>query len=125
MKVAHAGSGNPLPVAFRRWISEDNAFLQVALRLPQVGRMRFIDIHHIESNVVFVLLVQLIERGNLPAKGRSSITSKNQHNRLLIPERRQPDKGRMIQQRKHEIRRMVSCSQVARPRALPHAFERK
>jgi hypothetical protein len=44
--------------------------------------MRFLDVHDIKRHAIPVLLIQLIERGNLPAKGRSSIAAEDQDNGL-------------------------------------------
>jgi hypothetical protein len=52
------------------------------LHLPNIAGMRFIDVNNEEGYPVLVLAVQLVERGNLPAKGRSSVTAKDENNRF-------------------------------------------
>jgi hypothetical protein len=44
--------------------------------------VRLFDVDHIECRLILVLLVQLVERGNLPAKGRSSVTAEDEYYRL-------------------------------------------
>jgi hypothetical protein len=52
------------------------------LHLPNIARMRLIDVNNEERYPIFVLLIQLVERGNLPAKGRSSVTAEDENNRF-------------------------------------------
>ena len=59
-----------------------NLVLQVALRLPDVGGMRLCDVDNQERDLLPVLIVELIERGNLPPERRSSIAAEKQHDRL-------------------------------------------
>jgi hypothetical protein len=82
MKFAHAGVCDPLAFFSRRWASEKHAFLDIALHLPQVRGMSLIDIDDVERNTIFVLPIQLVERGNLPAEGWSSVAPKNENDRL-------------------------------------------
>jgi hypothetical protein len=46
----------------------------------------FQNIDHIECRAVFVFIVELVERGNLPAERRSGVTPENQHHRPLPAE---------------------------------------
>jgi hypothetical protein len=46
--------------------------------------MRFRDVHHQESDLVPILLVKLIESGNLPPEWRSSIAAEDEHYRLTL-----------------------------------------
>jgi hypothetical protein len=87
VKFAHAGRSDPLAVDGSGWVLEDYAFLDVALRLPEIAGMRFINVNNIESDMIAILLVKLVERGNLPAKGRSSVAAKDEHHRLLAAKR--------------------------------------
>jgi hypothetical protein len=41
--------------------------------------MRFRDVHDQESNLLPVLLGELVEGGNLPPERRSSVAAKDQH----------------------------------------------
>ncbi len=51
--------------------------------------MSFIDINNIERYTILVFPIQLIERGNLPAKRRSSVTTEHENDRLLTAKARQ------------------------------------
>jgi len=82
MEVAHTRVGHFLAIFFRGWIGKQNTFLDVALHLPNIARMRLIDVNNEERYSIFVLLIQLVERGNLPAKGRSSVTAEDENNRF-------------------------------------------
>ncbi|MBZ5672497.1 MAG: hypothetical protein LAO04_22580, partial [Acidobacteriia bacterium] len=42
--------------------------------MPGVKWVGFQNVYDVENRPVFVLIVEFVERGNLPAKGRSSIT---------------------------------------------------
>jgi hypothetical protein len=42
------------------------------------------DVDDQETCAVLVFLVELVEGGNLPPEGRSSIAAENQHNGLLL-----------------------------------------
>jgi hypothetical protein len=50
--------------------------------------MGFLNVDHEEGDAVFVLLIQLVERGNLPAKWRSSVAPENQDYRAVAAEAR-------------------------------------
>jgi hypothetical protein len=56
------------------------------LHLPHIGGMRLKDIERVEAHLIFVLLSELVQGGNLPPKWRSGIAPENQHHRLLGPE---------------------------------------
>jgi hypothetical protein len=45
--------------------------------------MRFLDIDHVKRDAILIFLVKLIERGNLPAKRRSSVAAKDENDGLL------------------------------------------
>ena len=66
--------------------SEDDALPDVAGHLPHVAGMSFLDVDHEKRDAVFVLLIHLVERGNLPAKWRSSVAPKNQNHRAVTAE---------------------------------------
>lgn len=97
MESANARIGDLFTLCVCGRISKENTFLDVALHLPDVGRMSLVDVDDKESHLVFVLLVQLVERGNLPAKWRSSITPKYQDDRLSSAKRRYRHGAGMIQ----------------------------
>ena len=79
----------------------------VAGRLPQVGRVRLTDVDDEKLRLILVLFIETVERGNLPAKWRSSVTpededygSSTQGRKLYLL--------RAIQSLKSEVRRRFS-----------------
>ena len=78
MQPANTGIRDLLSLCICSWISKKHALSDIALHLPNVTRVRFRDVHDIERDLAPVFLIQLIERGNLPAKRWSSITAKDQ-----------------------------------------------
>ena len=110
VKFAHAGRSNPLAISGVGGILEDDAFLDVALRLPEIARVRFINVNNKESDMLAILLVKLVERGNLPAKGRSGIAAKDEHDGLHAAKRREGDSAGVVQQRESEIGRRIADS---------------
>jgi hypothetical protein len=54
-----------------------DTFSFITLQPPAVTRVRFLDVNQEELCLILVLPIKLIERGNLPAKRRSSIAAKD------------------------------------------------
>jgi hypothetical protein len=46
--------------------------------------MRFCDVHNQKADLALVLIVELVEGGNLPPEGWSSVTAENHHYRLSL-----------------------------------------
>ncbi len=91
MEIADTGACHFLAPRLRGWIREDDPVMNVTRHLPHVAGMRFDNVDHIESHSLFVLCVQFVELGNLPAKGRSSIAAEDEHHGPLAAQRREPD----------------------------------
>ena len=85
-QFAHAAVGEIRAVVKAARTGEDNVILHVTLHLPDVAGVCFQDVHGVERDVVAILLVQLVEGGNLPPEGRSGVTAENEHHRLLAAE---------------------------------------
>ncbi len=83
MKFPNAGGSNLFALGGAGRVLKNHAFLHIALRLPKVARVRFINIDDVERGAAAVLLVELVERGNLPAKRWSSVAAKDEHHGLL------------------------------------------
>lgn len=45
--------------------------------------MRFCDVNHKKGDAVFVLIVKLVESGNLPPEGRSSVAAEDEDYGLI------------------------------------------
>src|SRR5690242_7385623 len=74
-------------VAFEQRLGRGNqhAIFNVARHLPTVSWMRFFDIDNIERHLILILVIELVERGNLPTEGRSCMASEYQYHRFLSP----------------------------------------
>jgi hypothetical protein len=59
--------------------------------------MRFQNVHDEECNLLVVLIVKLVESGNLPPEWGSGITAEYKHNRLMCRQRRQLDAVAFVQ----------------------------
>src|SRR5205807_8209017 len=87
--------------------------------------MGFQNVDDEKSDPAAVLLVKLVESGNLPAERRSSVAAKYKNQRLLGRERREPDGFTLVQLQQREIRGNIAGVQLAGAGAGPHGFKRK
>jgi len=83
-KLAHAGPGDEGSIILSFRAGKNNVVFDVALHLPNVAGMSFGNVNDQESDAAAILLVELIERGNLPPERRSSIAAKHQHHGLPL-----------------------------------------
>jgi hypothetical protein len=67
-------------------IGEDDLFADVDRHLPGVAGVRFADVDDQELGAILVLRVKIVERGNLPAKGWSSVAAEHEDDGALPPE---------------------------------------
>ncbi len=123
MEPSNAGGSNFFSFLLGGGISKQDVFRHIALHLPEIARMRLRNVDDIGRDPVLVRLVQLVERGNLPAKRRSRVTSKDKHHRLDPAERRERHRTRVVEERKREIRSKVAQLETSGSRPLPHGFE--
>src|SRR5712675_2963902 len=96
-QLAHAGSGDRSPLRVVLRTTENNFILNVAGHLPHIAGMSFENVDSHEGCPTAVLIVKRVERGNLPPKRRSSVTAKNQDNRLLVAKSGQLDVGGLVE----------------------------
>ena len=61
--------------------------------------MRLLDVDQQELDGFLVLVVELVERGNLPAKGRSGVAAEDEDDRLPVAVVTQPDRALVILRR--------------------------
>ena len=61
--------------------------------------MRLKDVDGVERDLVFVLIVELVQGRNLPPEGWSGIAAKDQHDRLFATERTELHGGRFVERR--------------------------
>src|SRR5215831_1932054 len=81
------------------------------------------DVHNQKTDLTQVLVVQLVEGGNLPPKGRSSITAENHHHRLTSVQLGKPNGSRFIQLGEGEVRSGIANLYRACAGASPKRFE--
>jgi hypothetical protein len=86
--------------------------------------MRLRDVHDQESDLVLVLIVKLVEGGNLPPEWGSSVAAKDHHDRSRLIQFGKAKIPTLVQFRQREIRRRVA--DVDSPGACvgPQGFKR-
>jgi len=104
---------------------EDYLVLDVALHLPDVAGMRFEDVDHQERDAISILIVELVEGGNLPPEGRSSVAAENEDNRLLCREGGKLNAPALIQLQEIEIGGGIAWMQFAGALVSPESLEGK
>ena len=77
-EVADAGGCRVVAVGVGLGGGKEDAVLDVGVHLPEVGWVGFLDIDDVETGTIPVGIVELVERGNLPAKWRSSVAAENE-----------------------------------------------
>lgn len=102
---------------------EDDLILNIALHLPDVTGVRFSDVNHEEGDLIAVLLIQLVECGNLPAKRWSGIAAEDQHRRLLTVERSELNLSALVNLGERKIGRGISDAKIACARVRPERFK--
>ena len=87
--------------------------------------VRFQNVDHVERHAILILLVQLVERGNLPAKGWSSVASEDQYHGLRSAEGGERDFGGFVQGAEMEVGGLVADVERAGAGAKPERLERE
>ncbi len=78
-QLYHAGSGQVHALFVTLRADDLNSLLNVVFVSPEVGGVGFLNVDDKELGAVLVLLIQPVQRGNLPAEGRSGVASKDQN----------------------------------------------
>jgi len=123
VQIADAGFSEIFSVGFAGGRGEDHSVFYIALHLPHVAGVGFGDIDDVEVNLGFVLQIKLIERGNLPAKGRSGIAPEDQDDGALTSEFRKADRASVVETRESEIRGLIAWVQSPGAGRFPEGFE--
>jgi hypothetical protein len=124
-QFAHACTGDESALFFISRTGKDNFVFDVALHLPDIAGVCFRDVHDQECHTVLVLVVELVEGGNLPPEGRSGIAAEQQHHWLLLVQGRELDRAGLVHGSKCEIGRGVADAQTAGPSVGPESFKGK
>lgn len=108
MQIPDTATRELLALLDRARRCKNHALPDIRLHLPNVAGMSFLDIDHVERYTVPVLFVDAIERGSLPAKGRSGIAAEDQYNRPHPSLGRERDRGPAIEAGQVKIGRHVA-----------------
>ena len=100
-------------------IGEEHLLSQVDGQLPAVSGVSLLDVDDEEIDLIAVPAVELIESGNLPPEGRSSITAEDQHYRLTRQTPGKPDASPAIIRFKVKVRSMSADPQRTGPGDAP------
>ena len=95
-QFANACAGNVFAFFKISRAGKYDLILDIALHLPDVAGVRFQDVDGIELNAILVLIVELVESGNLPPEGRSSVAAEHEHHRLLRDEGGELDRAGFV-----------------------------
>jgi hypothetical protein len=87
--------------------------------------MRFCDVDNQKGNAVSILLIELVEGGNLPPERRSSIAAKYKHHRPLLVQCGKLNRSALVLRYKREIRGGISYAQSPRAGMSPKRFKRE
>ncbi len=85
--------------------------------------MRLEDVDGVEGDLVFVLIVELVEGRNLPPEGRSGVAAKDEHDRLFATERTELHVGRFVERGKREVGRHFAGLDGACACSRPQGFK--
>jgi hypothetical protein len=97
-ELAHTGSRDGLTLLLIARTRKYNLVFDVALHLPHVARVRLGDVHHQKADAVAVVVIELVESGNLPPEGRSSVAAEDQRDWFpLCGEGRKPYLPRFVE----------------------------
>jgi hypothetical protein len=85
--------------------------------------MRLEDVDGVEGDLVFVLIVELVEGRNLPPEGRSGVAAKDEDDWLFAAERTELHVGRFVERGKRKVGRHFAGLNGACACARPQGFE--
>jgi hypothetical protein len=124
-KSSNACTGHQGALLLIAGAAEQNFIANIALHLPDVRRMRFKDVDRIEIDLAFVLLRQLVQGGNLPPKGRSSVAAEDEDYGPFCPEGGQRYRRLVFELLHGQVGRCTTNAQSALSRIEPHGLEWK
>ena len=86
--------------------------------------MRFDNVDDQERYLLAVLIVKLVERGNLPPKWWSSVAAENEHHWLRRSECRELHFRGLVEFGQFEVWRSIASVQMSSARVRPHRLKR-
>src|ERR1017187_1980207 len=120
---AHTAIGHRESFALGARVAEHDALANVAAHLPDVAGVRLLDIDGVEGDAIPIDIEQSIERGNLPAKGRSSVASEDQHDGTRTAVGGKLHGAVVVQGGQAEIRGEVAGVQPSAARPVPQRLK--
>jgi hypothetical protein len=86
--------------------------------------MRLDNVDDQERYLLIVLIVKLVERGNLPPEWRSSVAAENEHHGLRRRERRKLHASGFVELGQREVWRCIARVQMSSAGVRPHRLKR-
>ena len=125
VQLAHAGAGHGCALLLIARAAEEHVVADVALHLPDIGRMSLKDIDGVEIDLALVLIGKLVQGGNLPPKGRSRIAAEDENDWLAGPEACQPYRRLVFKIFHFEVRGRAAHTERSAARLRPHGLKGK
>jgi hypothetical protein len=122
-QLAHAGAGNLPTLLFISWAGKNDLVLYIALHLPHVAGVSLQDVDHQEGDLAVVLVCELVESGNLPPEGRSSVAAENENDRFLGGESRELDAVGFVELEQREVGSGITGAEFAGAGVSPESLE--
>ncbi len=85
--------------------------------------MRLEDVDGVERDLIFVLIVELVEGRNLPPEGRSGVAAKDENDRLFAAKRTELHVGRFVERGKSKVGSHFAGLDCACACARPQGFK--
>ncbi len=124
-ELCHAGLTDHAALAETPGLFKQDAGVQVVGILPHVAGVRFADVDDIKGDPVLVLIVQLVQGGNLPPEGRSGIAAEDEDYRLRSAQRGQAKVTLFVDAPEIEVGRDVAGPEGPSARIHPERSERE
>jgi hypothetical protein len=122
-QLAHAGAGNLPTLFFISWAGKNHFVLYIALHLPHVAGVCFQDVDHQEGDLAVVVVCELVESGNLPPEGRSSVAAKDKDDRFLGGESGELNAVALVELEQREVRSGIAGAEFAGAGVSPERLE--
>ena len=122
-QLTNAGAGNQGTLFFSFRTGEDNFVFDVAFHLPHVAGMGLGDVDNKKRDLPLILIVELVEGGNLPPEWWSSVTAEDHDHRLRLSHFGEMDGTGLVELGESEIGCHIANMNRPRTRMRPHGFE--
>ena len=85
LQASHTGACYRYALGHVARAAKKHLIPDVALHLPDIRRMGLKDVDRVEIDLSLVLLRKLVQGGNLPPEGRSSVAAEDEHHWPVLP----------------------------------------